>query len=510
MSARAADAVLFDAPTAPLPDVSFFDEEAAEAIAVWRADPVQFVRDQFGVEPDDWQKDALLAIRDNPRTAMKASKGPGKSTVLAWAAWWFLVCFEFPKIVCCSITEDNLRDGLWSEMAKWQARSETLTEAFQWNVERIFLKEAPEQWWMSARTWPKSGNKQEQANTLAGVHADNVLFLIDEAGGVPDAVAAAAEGGLANASKEEGRTAKLVIAGNPTHLEGPLYRASTVEAALWALIEISGDPDDPKRAPRVSVDWAREQIEKYGRDHAFVLVNVFGKFPPSSANQLLGPNEVSDSMKRDPQRATYFEEARILGVDVARHGDDRTVIVLRQGCIVFRPKELRATDLAGQGLMFVVGAVSTAIDKHKPDATFIDAGTFGIGVVDRLLQLGYRVFGVDFGSKPVTHMKYANRRSEMWFRMAEWVKDPVSPGALPDMPELKAELTAPTYSYDKHDKIILEPKKDIKERLGISPDIADAIALTFAQPVASSATRAQQEILRPTANPLDVDPFKGR
>lgn len=494
------------APEAPPPD---WYEAAAENIARWRADPVVFVREVIGVEPDEWQCDALRKVRDHSRTAMKASKGPGKSTVLSWVAWWFLACFEFPKIVCCSITEDNLRDGLWSEMAKWQASSPILTEAFTWKAERIELNEAPEQWWMSARTWPKSGNKQEQANTLAGVHADNVLFLIDEAGGVPDAVAAAAEGGLANADAAEGRVAKLVIAGNPTHLEGPLYRASTIEAPLWALVEISGDPDDPKRAPRVSIEWAREQIEKYGRDHPFVLVNVFGRFPPASANQLLGPEEVAASMRLDPQRATYIEEAKILGVDVARHGDDRTVIVLRQGCIVFRPKELRATDLAGQGLMFVVGQVSSAIEKHKPDAVFIDSGTFGIGVVDRLLQLGYSVFGVDFGAKPVTHVKYANRRSEMWFRMAEWIKDPVAPGALPDLPELKAELTAPTYTFDKHDKILLEPKKDVKKRLGLSPDIADAVALTFAQPVASGATRESQDALRPAVNPLDVDPFKG-
>jgi phage terminase large subunit len=477
--------------------------DIVEAFARWAGDPVAFAVEVLGVTPDEWQVETLEAVQQDKRNryALKASKGPGKSTVLAWIIWWFLATRLHPKVICTSITEDNLKDGLWTELAKWQAQSPLLLELFEWRSERITCRQHPETWWASARTWPKGGDATQQANTLAGVHADNVLFVLDEAGGIPDAVAAAAEGGLANADEAHGREAKLLIAGNPTHLEGPLYRACTSERALWWVKEISGDPDDPKRAPRVSIQWAREQIQKYGRDNPFVLVNVFGRFPPSSANALFGPDMVSEAMRRTLPRAAWHQDVKILGVDVARYGDDRTVIALRQGPVFFQPRVLRNQDT-----MAVAGQVALAYDKHKPDALFIDAGAMGAGVVDRLIQLGYPAIGVDFGGKPVTDAKFANRRAEMWFLLADWVQ---RGGALPDMPELTQELTSPTYKFDAHSKLILEKKEDIKKRTGVSPDIADAFVLTFAAPV---APRELREVLNANRShsrrEADFDPYQ--
>lgn len=445
----------------------------------WRGDPVSFVRQCLRAEPDAWQVEVLqaLVLSGLRRFALKASKGPGKSTLLAWAIWWFLATRLHPKVVCTSITEDNLRDGLWTELAKWRAQSPFLLAAFDWKKERIEAVDHRETWWASARTWPKGGDSSQQAHTLAGVHADNVLFVLDEAGGIPDAVAAAAEGGLANVG--EGREALLLIAGNPTHLEGPLYRACTSERALWWVKEISGDPDDPGRAPRVSVDWAREQIAKYGRDNPYVLVNVFGRFPPSSANALIGPNDVSVAMGRRLGEAEYIEEVKILGVDVARFGDDRSVIFARQGRATWMPKVFRNLDL-----MELTGQVVLTINKWHPDAIFID-NALGAGVIDRLKQLGYRSMGVDFGGKAL-EVKFANRRAEMWWKMAEWMREG---GVLPDVPELTQELTAAIYRFDPHSKLLLEKKEEIKKRTGVSPDLADALALTFAAPVASRDLR---------------------
>jgi hypothetical protein len=478
---------------------------AVQHIKRWRSDIISFVKEQLRAVPDKWQVRALRSIQRNKRVCMKASKGPGKSTVLAWAAWWFLVCFAHPKVVCTSITEDNLRDGLWAEMSKWQQKSEFLKAHFTWSAERIWCNDAKQTWWMSARTWAKGASADQQANTLAGLHADAVMFIVDEAGGVPDAVVAAAEGGLANADKSEGRIAKLVLAGNPTHTEGPLFRASTVESGLWDVIEISGDPDDPERAPRVSIEWAREQIQKYGREHPFVLVNVFGKFPPQSANTLFGPDTVREAMKRDIEPALYRDEVKIMGVDVARHGDDRTVIALRQGRLVFMPRILRIADT-----MRIAAEVARAINEHKPAACFIDMATFGAGVVDRLRQLHFPVIGVFAAEKPVTDTKYANRRAEMWFRMSEWLTNGEG-GVLPNIPELVAELTVPTYHFDAHDKLALEKKADIKKRTGTSPDIADAIGFTFAQPVASREVQEELGAIRDgdIDNPLDRDPYGG-
>lgn len=452
---------------------------AHEGIRRWRREPVAFVRDQFKVEPDAWQADVLAAFPGNPRLAMKACKGPGKTCVLAWLAWNFLTTRAHPKVAATSITSDNLADGLWTEMAKWQKRSPLLDAAFQWTKTRISCKDSPETWWMSARTWPKGGSTDQQADTLAGLHADNLLFILDEAGGIPDAVMAAAEAGLANDDRtSERHDAHLVLAGNPTHLEGPLYRACTSERDLWHVTEITSDPDDPKRTPRVSVEWAKEQIKKYGRDNPWVLVNVFGRFPPSSLNALLGPDDVREAMERSLPDLTRELDgfARIMGVDVAREGDDKSVVVRRQGrYAAWEPIVMRNVS-STQG----AGRVGREWVDWKANACFIDnTGGFGGGWLDKLRELGYSPQGIHFAGKP-EDARYFNKRAEMWFRMAEWVKEG---GILPNEPELVAELTVPTYSF-KGDRLLLEDKDQIKERLGRSPDIADALALTFAAPVA--------------------------
>lgn len=476
---------------------------AAAKIKQWREDPVSFVKEQFGVVPDAWQERALRAFPLEQRIAIKANKGPGKSALDAWFAWNFLLTRPHPKVAATSVSGDNLRDGLWTEMAKWQSKSKLLKELFNWNAERITSKHYPETWWMAARTWSKAADPSQQANTLAGLHADYILFLIDEAGDVPDSVVAAAEAALAT-----GKETKLVITGNPTQTDGPLYRAFTRERELWFLVEVTGDPDDPNRSPRVSLEWARQQIEKYGRHHPYVIVNVFGQFPPTASNALLGIEDVSSAARRTIGEADYIYDAKIMGVDVARFGDDRSVIFLRQGRMALRPKMFRNLDT-----MELAGQVALAITASKPDAVFIDATGLGAGVVDRCHQLGLRVQGVDFGSRPLrSEPKLANRRTEMWWQMAEWVR---SGGCIPDDGELISELTAPTYFF-RDAGISLEKKEDIKKRGLPSPDKADALALTFALPVVAPAvsnirnqehTRHEYDpFTRAGAMPIDYQP----
>lgn len=468
-------------------------------IESWRKSPLKFVREVFHVDPDEWQKEVLEAFPTNQRIAMKACKGPGKTALLSWLAWNFLVTRPHPKVAATSITSDNLSDGLWAEMAKWRNKSDLLKTQFEWTKTRIFAKDYPETWFMSARTWPKGGDSNQQADTLAGLHADYILFLIDESGGIPDAVMAAAEAALAT-----GIECKLVQAGNPTHLEGPLYRASTSERHLWFVVEITGDPDDPKRSPRISVQWAREQIEKYGRDNPWVLVNVFGQFPPSSLNTLLGPDDVSQAMKRKAYKMDYEFSQKRLGIDVARFGDDRTVIFPRQGLMCFKPVIMR-----GARTQEIAARVAAAKAKWLSEVELVDdTGGFGAGVIDALQLSGASPIGIHFSGKPVDD-RYKNKRAEMWFLMADWVK---GGGCLPDIPELVAELTAPTYTF-VNGKFFIEPKDQIKERLGFSPDLADALCLTFGIPEAPA--RSDLDKLRLTVEKYsnksqsDWDPFKG-
>lgn len=446
--------------------------QAVEAIRRWREDPRTFVREVFGVVPDAWQDDVLAQFPKQPRLAMKACKGPGKTTVLAWLCWNFLATRPHPKVAATSISGDNLSDGLWTEMAKWQGLSPLLKAMFSWTKTRIFANEAPETWWMSARTWPRTGNTDSQADTLAGLHADYLLFVIDEAGGVPDAVMAAAEAGLANAIGTN--EAHIVIAGNPTHLEGPLYRACTSERSLWFVVEITSDPDDPKRTPRVSAEWARQQIQKYGRDNPWVLVNVFGRFPPSSLNTLIGPDEVKAAMERHYKITDYGWAAKILGVDVAREGDDSSIIFPRQGLVAMPPTQLRNADSL-QG----AGAVARKWEDWGADACFVDnTGGFGAGWIDQLKVLRRKPTAVHFSQK-ATDPRYYNKRAEMYMLMCDWIKEG---GALPPCPELVEELTAHTYFFNK-DRLQIEEKEQVKAKIGRSPDYSDGLGLTFAHPV---------------------------
>lgn len=434
------------------------------------------VRDLFGVEPDVWQVEALEAFastdRAKARISLQACAGPGKSAVLAWMGWNFLLCYgdrgEHPKGAVVSITSDNLKDNLWPEFSKWQHKSELLKAAFVWTKERIFAKDHPETWFLSARSWSKTANPEEQGRTLSGLHSQYVLGLIDESGEIPIAVAKAGEQMLSNCT-----FGKIVQAGNPTSQSGMLYAAATTQRNLWYVVRITGDPDDPRRSPRIGLKWAREQIKTYGRDNPWVMALILGIFPPSSLNALLGPDVVEDAMARHLRIDQYDFSQKRLGVDVARFGDDRTVLFPRQGLAAHKPVEMRGAR-TGE----IVSRIGLAKVNWKYEVEMIDGtGGWGAGVIDALIVSGHSPMEVNFSGKP-DDSRYLNKRAEMWFRMAEWIK---RGGALPKNAQLVRELTAATYEF-KNGKFQLEPKEMIKKRLGFSPDLADSLALTFSTP----------------------------
>lgn len=170
---------------------------------------------------------------------------------------------------------------------------------------------------------------------------------------------------------------------------------------------------------------------------------------------------------------------RIIGVDPARFGNDRSVIVCRKGLQMLEPFVFHKMDN-----MTLAGHVAEQIESFRPDAVFIDSGCGG-GVIDRLRQLGFSVCEVNFGGAAAKPLQYANKRAEMWGNMADWIR---GGGALPNLPELKSDLCQPRYDFDPMGKLRLESKEKIKSRCGKSPDLADALALTFAFPVQAKQT----------------------
>ena len=219
-------------------------------------------------------------------------------------------------------------------------------------------------------------------------------------------------------------------------------------------------------------------------------------FSASMDNALITIDKVSDAAAKKMTDADITGSARILGVDVARFGSDRSVIQKRQGLAAFEPKIFDDIDN-----MTLAGMVAQTINDWQPDAVFIDSGR-GEGVIDRLRQLGYFVTEVNFGGKAL-NPTYNNKRSEMWDNIRIWLDDG---GALPNNTDLKTDLCVPLYKFDNSNRMQLESKDDIKKRGGRSPDLGDALALTFSYPVA--AKKIGHFGFKEEAVMADYDPFE--
>lgn len=447
-------------------------DPAGSVLAEWRNNPALMANALWHIDLDRWQARALEAYAAAPRTrvCLRACAGPGKSFLLAIAGIHHLLChgdeYEHPVGVAVSCTGANLRDTLWRTLAELHGRSPILSRLFRHTAEAYVHYDYPSVWRISARSYAHGASPAEQGRTLSGLHGRWVMVLIDEAGDMSPAVGRSAEQAIGNCD-----VGRVMVAGNPTSQTGLLYEASTRLSNLYRVIRITGDPDDPERSPRIPLDWASEQIALYGRDNPWVQAYILGEFPQGGLNQLMSVDEVETSMARNPPPETYNHSQKRLGVDVARYGDDRTVIFGRQGLMAHIPGEMR-----GASTMEVAARVAKAMSEWDSEAEFIDGtGGYGAGVIDVLRQGGSHVVEVNFSGSP-EDPQYRNKRAEMWFRMANWVK---AGGALPRVEGLARELTAPTYSF-VGGKFALEEKEQIKKRMGFSPDIADALALTFA------------------------------
>lgn len=357
-------------------------------------------------------------------------------------------------------------------MAKWQARSELLRTAFTWTKEQIYCNDHPETWFLSARSYPKDANSEQVGQSLSGLHSKFPFVLLDETGEMPPVVGQRAEqiftGGVLDGL--------IAQAGNPTSKNGLLY-TTCADPGNTIIITITADPDDPKRSSRVDIDHAREMIKKYGRDNPWVMATILGLFPLGTINTLLSTDEVEASMARHYQEPDYIYSQKRLGVDVARFGMDATYLAPRQGLVAFKPVEMigsRTDEIAARTML--------AKTNWGYEISFVDGtGGFGAGVVDALIRGGDSPQEVHFAGK-AQDPRYLNCRAEMWFRMADWVKNR---GKLPKDQKLIKQLVTPTY-YFQNGKFQLEPKEQVKKRLGFSPDYADALCLTFYLPEAPS------------------------
>jgi hypothetical protein len=455
-------------------------DQLASDLARYREDPVAFVREVLNVSiVDDWQQDVLRELATPDRTkkiAMSACAGPGKTCLMAWVLLWYIAVqgdgTANLRGAAMSVTRENLYDNLWAEVHHWYNQSKFMQEMFDITSAGIFSKHHPKTWFVSTRSFGKAAKAEEQAAALSGLHAPYILFLIDESGDIDPAVGRKADQALGGVD-----WGRVLIAGNPTVETGLLYDAVT-QREEWGVYEISADPDDPKRTPRVDPVWAARQIELYGRDDPWVMIYILGKFPPGGVNKLLSAEDVDAAMDRHLNPDAYERSQKRLGVDAARFGDDPWVIFPRQGRVAFPPVVVRNPRTHE-----IVRRVLQAKHKFGSEIEFFDdTGGWSVGAIDGMIEAGYNPVPVNFSSTKVRDDGFFNVRAEMYWNLAQWIK---SGGCLPKDPELKEELLAPTYSF-KGKKIILESKEQIKGRLGRSLDRADALAMTFFHPESSA------------------------
>ena len=302
----------------------------------------------------------------------------------------------------------------------------------------------------------------DQPDSLRGLYMDGVI--LDEAADLkPDLWESVIRPQLAD------RNGWALFMGTPkgTNLLSRMYFDSAGKddwyRGRFTVNDTDSLPEDEVRS--LKADMA---VSKFNRE-------FLCDFNAAVDNILLSVDEVETASKRAYQAGDFQHAAKVIGVDVARQGDDATVIIRRQGLMCWAPHEMRGADA-----MQVADRVAYEINEWSPDAVMIDGtGGYGAGVIDRLRQLGHRVIEVQFAGKPNSE-KYLNKRAEMWYEMAEWIKQA---GCLPPGPRLKEDLCTPTYAFNQAGKMVLESKEDIKGRGLPSTDHGDALAVTFSQKV---------------------------
>jgi hypothetical protein len=405
--------------------------------------------------------------------ARTSGHGIGKSALVAIIIWWAISTFEDTKGVITANTENQLKTKTWAEVAKWHRRF-IGRELFKFTATSIFSVDP-----LHEKTWRIDMVPWSERNTeaFAGLHNEGkrILIIFDEASAIPDVIWEVTEGALT----DENTQIIWLCFGNPTRNKGRFREcfAGGRFSHRWQYAAI-----DSREVRFTNKEQIARWIADYGEDSDFVRIRVRGIFPRVDASSFIPFDLARGALNREilPQTGC----AIVLGVDVGRFGDDPSVIYPRQGRDAFsRPPLI----LQGLSTMELAAKVASEFLRLRAAICFVDSGGVGGGVVDRLEQLRIPVHSVDFGSGSKTldakGVKYANKRAEIWGLMRDWL----ATGSIPSLKTgehctLEDELIGPNYGLNNKEEILLEAKKDMRSRGVPSPNVADALACTFAFP----------------------------
>lgn len=409
---------------------------------------------------------------------MASGHGIGKSALVGMIIHWALSTCEDCKIVVTANTGTQLSTKTVPEVNKW-FRLAANSHWFDVKATSITVKDEGHE-----RTWrcdfiPWSENNTE---AFAGLHnkGKRIVLIFDEASAIADKIWEVAEGALT----DEGTEIIWLAFGNPTLNTGRFRQCFGIHKNRWRTTQI-----DSRNVEGTNKEEIGHWVDDYGEDSDFVRVRVRGEFPKASSNQLI-PSDVVEAARK--YRAMGYETMpKILACDVARYGDDQTVIGYRQG----RRADV-ITKLRGQSVIQtaerIINQLEAAKKLNEPyDAWIVDGDGLGAGVVDHLEFCGYTQGLVEFhgGESPQDTNAYFNKRTECWAMMGEWLK---AGAQIPDDPELATDIISPTYfsakGKSRHGTMCLEHKDDMKKRGLASPDCGDMLAMTFAVRLASRKT----------------------
>lgn len=462
------------------------------ALKHWKENPVEAVKDWFKVTPDDWQGDALNAVfRDKDRFAGKSGHGVGKTTFLSWAGWIFLNVFPQSRIVSTAPTFAQLHDVLWPEYAKWHVHMPEGLKA-QWDISggHIRNKAYPKTWFAVARTSNKSAN-------LQGFHGTDIMVQGDEASAIPPDVFEVIEGIMSEAG-ENGKTAKLLLTGNPNFTAGEFYDAFHKNKELYTRFTISGDPNilsliDGKDeglvyiSRRVTQKYRDTMEKKYGLDGAVYDVRVRGLFPRFDDAAIIPLAWAEAAVGVPLPQFDPVADPFTIVMDVARQGADETVLALFRGGHLISMRVWAKTSTVQCEDIVIEAIRSIRASGCTVERVIIDEPGVGGGVVDGLRRRDVVVTPYNGGETmkadrdPAEDVRmFANRRSrDYWHARRGFEQGAIH---IVDDDVLVNQLASVQYGYNEKEKILVESKNKMRDRLGddASPDRADAVVMGFA------------------------------
>ena len=420
--------------------------------------------------------------------SIQSGHGTGKDAFAAAVGLHFQMMQKEPKVIVTAPAGPQLFTVIWPEFGKWINRSPLLQQVYEKDSNKIYLKDrGPSSYFIKPRTIQPNASEEEQAETLAGTHSYSVLYIIDEASGVPPAVFKPIEGGLTDP------IAIVLMIYNPTQRHGFAIESQTKNRQDWICLHWDAEAlKEEKLANPQAFFWFDEQAQerlarKYGRESDFYRVRVRG-MPPASPPGVLIPWEwAMRAVERSKSGdfVPYEHDPLVIGVDVGGGGEDPSVVIVRKGPVVMEIHEFREVESTRIGYR-VESILRDCLTNHDAQyAIGVDVIGIGRGVYSYLLDVARikNLHPINVQELPAENDKFFRLRDEVWWQAREAFEQdrvilPTVNGVLtPEVDGLIGELTTIKYN-DEKGKIKVEGKKELKQRQLPSPNKADAFCIT--------------------------------